>query len=185
MAGARVYTVLSSPTVQSGAPKKSGMSVLMIIIIVVVIGIFVVVGIVGVMAALGIYGTRRYVGEAKKAEGKMEVARLARGMASCAEADAGTLPASSPAVPATLAEVAGKKYMSSPDDWKDPAFSCASFSLMSPQYFQYQWVSTNGTEGTARAIADFDGDGSAEATFEVNVTCGSGTCTVGPTVERH
>jgi type IV pilus assembly protein PilA len=158
--------------------------VVVIILAVVGIVILVIVAIVGVMAALGIYGTRRYIGEAKKSEGKVHVAVLARGMASCAEAAGGKLPASSPAVPPSLADVSGKKYMSAPTDWNDPAFTCASFSMLSPQYFQYQWVSTSGSDGTARAQADFDGDGSADVTLEISVACSAGKCTTSPLAER-
>lgn len=168
----------------STAAKKSGTSVVLIIVVVVVIVILVIVAIVGVVAAMGIFGTRRYIGEAKKAEGKAQVAVLARGIATCTEAAGGKLPASSAPVPAALSDVSGKKYQSDPKEWSDPAFTCASFSMLMPQYFQYQWVSTSDSAGTARAVADFDGDGTADVTLEAPVACAAGKCTVSPTVER-
>jgi type IV pilus assembly protein PilA len=168
----------------SEAAKKSGTNVIVIVIVVVLVVILAIVAIVGVLAAMGIFGARRYIGEAKKAEGKAQVAVLARGIAMCTETAGGKLPASSAPVPAALSDVSGKKYQSDPKEWSDPAFTCASFSMLMPQYFQYQWVQSSDSAGTARAVADFDGDGTADVTLEAPVACAAGKCTASPTVER-
>jgi hypothetical protein len=177
------------PLNPSASPKKSHLT----LIIVIVVG-FVFVGIagIGVVAWLGLSSARTYMTEAKAVEGKMNVAALARGMAECAEQDVaaadpamiakGGLPPTSAKVPAS--SQAGKKYMSTPTDWSDAAFTCAKFSVTEPQYFQYQWILvTPGRKGTARAESDLDGDGATDVVLEQDVECsGSGeavTCTVG------
>ncbi len=171
------------------APKR-GLSTGAIIAIVVVGLLFVIVAIVGILAALGISGARKYVSAAKASEGTMTVNRLASGMALCGSnrADDGTspvLPETAPPVPATLAEVSGKKYMSAESDWSATAYSCAAFSVAMPQYFRYQWLAQSATAGVARGEADLDGDGVAEVIVEATVTCPSGApCVVGPVVTR-
>lgn len=127
--------------------------------------------------------TSRYIEASKKAEGKNGVGAMARGALRCAEASGGKLPATSPMVPATLAQVSGKKYMSMASEWEAPAFKCMSFSMMDPQYFQYQWVLKSPTKGTARAVADLNGDGKPDSTLELDVEC-AGTCTVSPTMRE-
>lgn len=163
-------------------PKK-GMSALAIVLIILgALGVLVVAGI-GVMAALAVYGTRKYIDTAKQAEGRMGVTMLARGMERCFE-DESKLPPTARPVPATLAAVSGKKYQSSPSDWSDAAYKCAHFEGPgggTPQYFQYAWTLTDATHGTARAVADLDGDGKADADFSATVSCvAGGDCTVSP-----
>ena len=179
----------------AGPPKKSNTNLIVIILVAVVGGGLLILG---VMGALAYYGMRNYLGAAKSVEGKASVAALARGIASCAETEvqdaAGNvaprgLPPSSPRVPASLAQVKGTKFASSPSDWTGDAFTCARFSVPTPQYFQYQWVlTTPGSNGTARAEADLNGDGVAEITIEQDVSCsnaaGSITCSVGPLREK-
>lgn len=163
-------------------PRKS--NVALILIIVGVVGFVLIAG-VGVLAALGIYGTRKYLIEAKKAEGKNVVGAIARGMVTCMEAEdlsptatPRQLPPSSPPVPASLPR--GVKYQSSSADWASPAFSCARFSMSTPQYFQYQWERVSPMIGIVRARADLDGDGKIDAAIEQEVRCTSGPqCSVG------
>lgn len=181
---ARQGSIAFVPVTDAPAGKK-GLSTGAIIAIVAGVVVLVVVAVVGVMAALGIAGFRNYLGAAKSAEGRAEVGRLARGMALCgpgrgADGQSAALPPTAPPVPATLAEVSGKKYMSSSADWSDPAYTCAAFSVSMPQYFRYQWLATSDTEGVARAEADLDGDGTAEVIFESKVTCAGEGCTAGP-----
>ncbi len=171
-----------------GEPK-SGMSTGLIILIVAGVIVVVAVGAVGIFAALGIYGARRYISKAKEAEGMASVQMLALGIVRCSEENAlegksERLPETAPAVPASLADVSGRKYMSAPGDWGDPAYTCASFSMVSPQYFQYQWLKESSDRGVARAVADFDGDGSPDVTVDAPVTCSAGRCRVG-TVVKH
>lgn len=125
----------------------------------------------------GCCGVSRYLEQSKKAEGKNGIGMMARGAIACAEANGGKLPASSRAVPSALSAVQGKKYMSSPTDWDDPSFKCMKFSMLDPQYFQYQWVSKGPTSGTARAVADLNGDGTPDSTLELDVTCTGTSCT--------
>ena len=161
-----------------------------VLIVLAVVGVVLVVGvgIVGIFAALGIAGFRGYLVKAKGAEGKSEVARLARSVAMCAEsggasgpASTASLPPSAPAVPASLSDVSGRKYMSSPADWSAPAYTCGSFSVSMPQYFQYEWTLVTPTSGKAIARADLNGDGAVDQEFSVVVSCPGASCTVGPT----
>jgi len=138
---------------------------------------------VAVLASGCCGATSKYVEASKKAEGKTGVANMARGALKCAEASGGKLPATSAMVPTTLAQVSGKKYQSSPTEWQDPAFKCMGFSMMEPQYFQYQWLLKSPTKGIARAVADLDGDGKADSTLEMDVEC-AGTCTISPSMRE-
>lgn len=168
--------------------EQKGRSTLTIVLIVVGVALVAIVGVIGILAALGISGFTRYMTAAKQAEGRSEAMRLARGIASCAEENRANgvepLPPTSPAVPASLREVAGKKYMSAPGDWSHAAFTCAAYSFSMPQYFQYQWEKQSATVGVARAIADTNGDGSPDATFEVKVDCTTGRCSSGALLQR-
>ena len=155
-------------------------------VVAIVIGavIFLGIALVGVLASLAIYGFRSYLVKAKAAEGQMEVRRLAESMRSCAASQAGGLPETARPVPATLASVAGKKYMSTASDWSDPAYKCAGFMMSSPQYFQYQWEIVSPSSGRAVAQADFDGDGAPEVRFEMLVTCAGDQCSTGPLITK-
>lgn len=162
----------------------------MTVLVVVGAALAVVVVIVGILAALGIAGFRSYLARAKGAEGKAEAYRLARGIVRCAEsggvnaASGATLPPSAPPVPASLSEVSGRKYLSSPGDWSNPSYECAAFEMSVPQYFQYEWQLTSPTSGKAVARADLDGDGKIDQEYASVVTCSGTTCSapmpVGP-----
>ncbi len=150
------------------------------VIIAIVVGVllFVVVAFVGVLAALGIFGARKYVQQAKTAEANAEVRLLAEGIVLCAAGGSG-LPDSAPPVPASLSDVQGKKYMSSPAEWSNSTYTCAHFSMSVPSYFQYEWQKLGSDSGKAIARGDLDGDGSAETVVEIEITC-SPTCHAGP-----
>ncbi len=83
----------------------------------------------------------------------------------------GSLPPTSRKVPGDLAAVSEKGFASTAADWSDDAFACDGFRVRDPQRFQYEWVKTSDTEGTATARADFNGDGVVEATFEQELKC--------------
>jgi len=155
--------------------KKKGLPTWAIVLIVIAAAAPVVLGIV---SALAIYGVRKYMVEAKRAEAVSVLGQWSKGMVACGEKDG--LPVTSPAVPASLSAVAAKKYQSTASEWSDPAFACARFSLTEPQYFQYQWQQLSASEGNLVARADFDGDGTAEEHAEVHVTCQIGRCTASP-----
>lgn len=133
------------------------------------------------------FGWARFVGNANLQEGKSNVVYLSRSISACALAK-GALPPSSRKVPAEMAQVAGKAYASTDEDWKDEAFACDSFRLRSPQRFQYEWEKTSATTGVARARADFNADGVIEATFEQELVCsergGKLRCDPGPFHDR-
>lgn len=171
------------------------MSNQLILVIVLAVVVFFGLGVValGALGAIGVSSSRKYVEHAKTSEGRVGVMMLARGMIDCASSErveavgaaATGLPATSKSVPGSLAEVAAKRYLSSPADWNDPAFRCAHFSMTEPQYFQYQWVSSGPRAGVARAVADLNGDGTPDSVLEVDVACGEGgaDCKAGPVRE--
>lgn len=173
---------------------SQGSSKAVVIIVVVVGALFGVVFVVGVLAALAISGMRKYLMNAKEAEGRATVTAIAHDVVRCAETEsadsldpsnpssASGLPITSAPVPASLDAVANKKYMSAPSEWTSPGWDCIKFQMSTPQYFQYQWVRSSPTEGTVRALCDLDGNHEPDVTFEVPVTCStspSWACQVG------
>lgn len=117
--------------------------------------LMIVVAIIGVLAALAIYGVRKYLANAKTAEARTAIGRIAKDAASAwdregmsgavldpgeSAANSRTLCPSSGKVPADLADVGNKKYQSEIGEWKDAGWSCLRFSMEGPQYFQYQYV---------------------------------------------
>jgi type IV pilus assembly protein PilA len=117
--------------------------------------LMIVVAIIGVLAALAIYGVRKYLANAKSAEARTAIGRIAKDAASAWERETMTagvmtlgssraisraLCPQSSLVPATLAEVAGQKYQSSPGDWRDAGWQCLRFTMDGPQYYQYQYT---------------------------------------------
>jgi hypothetical protein len=148
-----------------------------------VIAVVIIGGLVflfAIVTPLTIYGVKRYLTNAKSAEGKSVVMELATGIARCGSASG--LPESTRPVPAALSDASGTKYHSKPSDWSDPTFRCASFARTAPQYFQYQWQRLDPSSGVARARADFDRDGIAETGFDVEVRCAGGACEAASTV---
>jgi type II secretory pathway pseudopilin PulG len=133
-------------------------------------GLLAVLILIGVLLAFRLIGWDRFVANSQLVEGKNNSVYLARAAVACAEKK-GALPATSPKVPAELAQVGGKTYASTKQDWTDEAFTCDGFALTEPQRFQYQWERTSELEGIARAQADFNGDGVVEARFEQEVKC--------------
>lgn len=156
----------------SEQPKKKGLPTWAIVLIVLAAGAPVVIGI---FSALAIYGVRKYIVNAKRAEATVVLEQWSKGMVACAQKDG--LPLTSPAVPASLTSVSGQKYQSVASEWSDPAFVCAGFSMNDPQYFQYQWLQASPTDGTLVALADLNGDGNADEHLEVHITCDKGHCT--------
>jgi type IV pilus assembly protein PilA len=180
------YPALTVQPVTPPAATPSKVSGGKMALIVVAIVLAVLLPLLGILAALAIYGVKKYLTNAKMGEGQANVVLLAKGVVRCAtELDPVTkkprgLPETSLGVPGSLGEVKGAKYQSATGEWGDPAFVCAGFRLVSPQYFQYRWVKRTATTGSALAVADLDGDGTADGAFEVPVTCsGSGACTLG------
>ena len=139
----------------------------------------------GLLGTLGIYGVRRYVLKAKQAEAEQALPVFAAAVIKCADAHGG-LPRTSTPVPASPADVSGRKYQSTESEWSgDPTLSCSGFSMSGAQYFQYQWVLDTPTSGSVQASADLDGDGAIESQFRLRVDCVDRRCrTVEPQAER-
>jgi len=174
----------------AATPSKLGGGKMVLIVLAIVF--VVAVPLLGVFSALAIYGVRKYLVNAKMGEGQVNVTALAKGIARCGgETDPTTnkprgLPETSLAVPATLGEIKGMKYQSAPGEWSDPAYSCAGFRMLGPQYFQYRWEKRSQTTGAAVAIGDLNGDGAADGAFEQPVSCtASGSCTLGALVRNE
>jgi hypothetical protein len=171
------------------APSKLGGGKMLVIVLVIIAAL--AVPLLGVFSALAIYGVKKYLTNAKMGEGQANVAVLAKGIVRCAmEIDPSTnkprgVPETSLAVPATLGDIKGLKYQSAPGEWSDPAFACAGFRMVTPQYFQYRWEKRGPGGGVAIALGDLDGNGSGDGAFELPVTCSAdGFCTLG-TLVRH
>ncbi|HEY6728230.1 MAG TPA: hypothetical protein VI197_29675 [Polyangiaceae bacterium] len=131
----------------------------------------------GVLSALGIYGVRKYMLRAKQQEAQQALPVFAEAVIQCADSHAG-LPRTSTPVPASLADVSGRQYRSTPSEWtSDPTLACSGFSMSGAQYFQYQWVLHTPSSGTVQASADLDGDGAIESHFRLRVDCVDNRCT--------
>jgi type IV pilus assembly protein PilA len=146
--------------------------------------LMIVVAIIGVLAALAIYGVRKYLLNAKTAEAKEGIGRLAKDASSAYDREgmpATTLSLGSVAgithrlcpsaaiVPANVSSVQGQKWQSSPADWNTLGWNCLKFSMKDPQYYRYQYhaSATTGVAGetfVALAHGDLNGD-TVESTF--------------------
>lgn len=140
--------------------------------------LMIVVAIIGVLAALAIYGVRKYLLNAKTAEAKEGIGRIAKDASSAYDREgmpSATLALTASAgithrlcepaamVPSAQANVAGQKWQSSPSHWTGPGWNCLKFSMKDPQYYMYQYDSsaTTGAAGTfftAYAFGDLNGD---------------------------
>ncbi len=136
--------------------------------------LMIVVAIVGVLAALAIYGIRKYIANAKTAEARNNVGRMAKDASSAYQREgmAGSLlPAQGAAgasrrlclsanpVPANVSDLAGRKYQADPAEWSTgqpknsegghEGFACLKFAVPSPQYFQYKYECSAGDTAAA------------------------------------
>jgi type IV pilus assembly protein PilA len=183
-------------------PKSGGASVVLIIIFA-TLGV-VVLGVV-VFAVLGIYGTRKYLANAKTAEARNNLGQLSKDASSAydRESMSGTLTVGSAsavtkrlcasaanAVPSSIHSVQGMKYQSSTSDWvagdANTGWQCLRFNIMDPQYYQYSYERTGGATGGAngdgfKAVAhgDLNGDG-VTSTFTMTGQIMSGIVNVSP-----
>jgi len=145
--------------------------------------LMIVVAIIGVLAALAIYGVRKYLLNAKTAEAKEGIGRIAKDASSAYDREGmpGTtltlggsagithrLCDDAEPVPATSGSIAGQKWQSSPSNWSSGGWACLKYSMKDPQYYIYQYTSS-GTTGvvtenfTAQAYGDLNGDGNTSA----------------------
>lgn len=143
--------------------------------------LMIVVAIIGVLSALAIYGVRKYLTNAKTAEGRMGIGRIAKDAQVAYERETldklivglGETAAISHAlcddstkVPTDILDVSNKKYQSSPTDWTGAGWSCLKFTMTDPQYFQYQYdqlqrnvPAQDGDNFVAHAFSDLNGKG--------------------------
>jgi type IV pilus assembly protein PilA len=184
--------------------------------------LMIVVAIVGILAALAIYGVRKYMANAKTAEARNGLGQMSKdavtayakeGMSAAvltltnSTAVNNQLCASATSVPggqaslsarAAIAAIAGKKYQSSPAEWapagqaSNVGFTCLKFSMNDPQYYAYNYRTSNdaalGTTGTnffMEAGGDLDGDGIMSyfvMNGSIQAAAGKQAATVGPNI---
>ena len=154
--------------------------------------LMIVVAIIGVLAALAIYGVRKYIANAKTAEARNAIGRMAKDAAAaynrenmettvlgltsnaalsnqlCATKD-------NTSVPSSADKIKGQKYQSSPGDWntgdQKSGWACLRFSMQDPQYYMYTYTAENPTanNGTFTAMANGDLNGDATlSTFSLS-----------------
>lgn len=139
----------------------------------------------------GIFGTRKYIANAKTAEAKNVLGALAKDAVVAYEGGDGLdgkrrlCPSASRPIPADRNMVSGKKYMSTASEWTadreaNAGFACLKFQLDTPQYFQYEYEAT-ATGFTARARGDLNGDG-VFSTYEVQGQIVGDRLVVAPTI---
>jgi type IV pilus assembly protein PilA len=147
------------PTQQ--APAKKGMSTCLIIAIVLAV---IAVPVMGIFAATAIYGVRRYLATAKIAEAKNTVGAIAR--AAAAAYDRETIVAGKPqhrlcasASPVPPKVPAAAKYQPGTDFEAGSAtagWPCLKFSMTSPMYYQYSYVTGAGTGKSGATASGFE-----------------------------
>lgn len=104
-------------------------------------------------------------------EARKALDRLREGIGDCVRHAIGSLPGSSPAVPATLKLASGAGYTAPAADWKTAVWSCAKFRHDAPMRFQLQWQSVKPTvEALGIAWLDDDGDGEADRALGFRAT---------------
>ena len=149
------------------------------------IELMIVVAIVGILAVLAVYGVRKYLANAKTAEARNALGRLAQASVGVYEQEhmsgsvlpqgqAATLSralckSSSAAVPSSISQVQGRKYQSAVSDWNldsagNSGFACLHFTIDQPQYYMYSYQLTGsggnaGDSFTGIANGDLNGDG--------------------------
>lgn len=143
--------------------------------------LMIVVAIIGVLAALAIYGVSKYLSNAKTAEARMALGRIAHDAQSAWEREsmAGTVvtlggsaanshalcASATNTVPAAAASIKNQKYQSSPSEWSTGSdttgWRCLKFTMDGPQYFMYSYSAqgTGAVGATFSAIANGDLNG--------------------------
>jgi type IV pilus assembly protein PilA len=168
------------------------------------IELMIVVAIIGVLAVLAIYGVRKYIANAKTAEARNSLGQIAKDAAAAVEREKGTTAilatgtqstlarafcSSSTAVPTTVPPA--QKYQSAPSEWNSGSsvqgWQCLKFSLEEPQYYQYQYLSTDQSSNTgsfsAVAHGDLNGD-SNTSTFLISGLAYSGSVAISPNIQE-
>ena len=165
--------------------------------------LMIVVAIIGILAALAIYGVKKYLTNAKTGEARANLGRLGKDAISAYEREtmAGALlpangaaaavnqlcPSVDAAAKAPNAIPSGQKIQPNPAVFNtDPGWRCLKFSLNSPVYYQYNYVSPaqNGANAAFTATATGDLDATPATTSVWSITGGmlSGTMILAPTI---
>jgi len=168
--------------------------------------LMIVVAIIGVLAALAIYGVRKYISNAKTAEARMTLGRIAKDasasynrenmnaavVAPGASAGIANLlcDSATASVPAAIAAVTGMKYQSSVANWRNAGdsatkgWTCLRFSMQDPQYYMYNYTRDADTLGFAGiATGDLNGDGTP-STFQILGRVVNSVVNVAPTISE-
>lgn len=113
---------------------------------------FITVGLILVsistMVLLAVVLVRQYIGAAKTAEVRGNLATIAQDAAAAHEAERRVCPSASLAVPASDSNIRlRQKYQSMPQEWrvdqeKNAGFSCLHFEMSTIQHYQYRYEAT-------------------------------------------
>lgn len=138
----------------------------------------------GALVAVAIYGVRHYVTQAKVAEARSTLGRVAKSLADYASSQ------KTPRFPASAARVprqvpAGVKYQSAPSDWQQAGWRDIRFERNIPQYYAYEFeTASNGQRAVVRALGDLDGDG-VQSRFELELDIEQGRVVVSPNIREQ
>jgi type IV pilus assembly protein PilA len=171
--------------------------------------LMIVVAIVGILAALAIYGVSKYMKSSKTTEARNSLGQISKDAAAAysrEKMDGDLLAAKATAevsntlcieatntVPATIAEVSGKKYQSSSkkdEDWQvgdaKTGWKCLRFTMEAPQYFMYGYkgpADATATTFDSTAKGDLDGD-LTPSTFTIAGEVRDGTVALSPAIKE-
>jgi type IV pilus assembly protein PilA len=173
------------------------------------IELMIVVAIVGILAVLAIYGVRKYLANAKTAEARNNLGELSRDLgiayereqsstaAGVALAESGTIAISHllcdvPTSALPTAIPAAQKVLVSTAQWNTDAtvankgFACAKFVVDSPVYYQYNFTTTQPTNGAGgsnvvTAAGDLNGD-TVTSLFSMTDNVQAGKFTIAPSI---
>jgi type IV pilus assembly protein PilA len=162
------------------------------------IELMIVVAIVGILAVLAAYGVRKYMANAKTAEARNGLGRMANAVVLSYEHENMNSPVlglgsstgftrtlcnkASLTVPKDPSMIKGAKYQSTSADWNtdsagNSGFACLHFTIDQPQYYMYGYSVTGtanpGDAFTATANGDLNGDGLL-STFSLTGSINSG-----------
>ena len=112
---------------------------------------------------LVVVGCRRYIGLAKSAEVRNNLAVIAKDAVAAYEPAHRVCPSASQPVPAALSAGRPSKYQSMHSEWvvdeaKGAGFACLGFEMTSMQYYQYRYEATP-SSFTAGGRGDLNGNG--------------------------
>ena len=125
-------------------------------------GAFIVASILLLTLTTGVgvvLGLRRYVDNARSVEARSGLLQIGHLAALAYGRDGYVCPSGTGRIPMDAEAIRGHYYQASVHEWHDdPGFSCLGYAPTNPQYYQYEYRSTE-TGFTARARGDHDGNG--------------------------